>query len=113
MSNSDLAVFEPRGGETWRDPFTMYEALRDHDPVHRVASGDGDYWVLSRFADVFAAVDGARSAAILVILAGESTSNTMRGGLPRIISLTRIWSAPLPRPTIRNPVSASGIKTSI
>jgi cytochrome P450 len=32
----------------------MYAALRDHDPVHHVA--DGDYWVLSRFADVFAAV---------------------------------------------------------
>ena len=31
----------------------MYTALRDEDPVHHVA--DGDYWVLSRFADVFAA----------------------------------------------------------
>jgi cytochrome P450 len=31
----------------------MYAALRDHDPVHHVA--DGDYWVLSRFADVLAA----------------------------------------------------------
>ena len=56
MSTADLAVFEPRGGETWRDPFTMYRALRDHDPVHRVASDDGDYWVMSRFDDVFAAV---------------------------------------------------------
>jgi hypothetical protein len=31
----------------------MYAALRDHDPVHHV--DHGDYWVLSRFADVFAA----------------------------------------------------------
>ena len=31
----------------------MYEALRDNDPVHHVE--EGDYWVLSRFADVFAA----------------------------------------------------------
>ena len=31
----------------------MYGALRDHDPVHHVE--EGDYWVLSRFADVFAA----------------------------------------------------------
>jgi cytochrome P450 len=31
----------------------MYAALRDHDPVHHVEAGD--YWVLSRFADVFAA----------------------------------------------------------
>lgn len=56
MSQTDLAIFEPRGGESWRDPFTMYRALRDHDPVHRVSSNDGDYWVLSRFGDVFAAV---------------------------------------------------------
>jgi cytochrome P450 len=36
----------------------MYAALRDHDPVHRVASRDPDgteYWVLSRFADIFRA----------------------------------------------------------
>jgi cytochrome P450 len=31
----------------------MYAALRDHDPVHHVV--EGDYWVLSRFADTFAA----------------------------------------------------------
>ena len=53
-------VFEPRGAETWRDPFAMYRALRDHDPVHRVPdNGSGeDYWVLSRFRHVLdAAVD--------------------------------------------------------
>jgi cytochrome P450 len=33
----------------------MYAALRDHDPVHHVDAGD--YWVLSRFRDVF---DAAR-----------------------------------------------------
>lgn len=47
------AAFVPRSGETWRDPFGMYRELRDDDPVHHVA--DGDYWVLSRFDDVFAA----------------------------------------------------------
>ena len=54
------AVFTPCGGETWRDPFAMYAALRDDDPVHRVAdNGEGeDYWVLSRYRHVFdAAVD--------------------------------------------------------
>jgi cytochrome P450 family 130 len=52
--------FTPRGGETWRDPFRMYGALRDHDPVHHVEdNGEGeDYWVLSRYRHVFdAAVD--------------------------------------------------------
>ncbi|MDJ0867089.1 MAG: cytochrome P450 [Myxococcota bacterium] len=53
-------VFEPRSADTWRDPFPMYRALREHDPVHRVPdNGQGeDYWVLSRFQHVFdAAVD--------------------------------------------------------
>jgi cytochrome P450 family 130 len=45
--------FEPRTGEGWRDPYPMYQQLRDHDPVHHVPAGD--YWVLSRFADVFRA----------------------------------------------------------
>ena len=45
-------AFVPRSGESWRDPFPMYRDLRDHDPVHHA----GDYWVLSRFADIRAAV---------------------------------------------------------
>jgi len=52
-----VARFELRSGEGWRDPFPMYRALRDHDPVHLVE--DGDYWVLSRFAEVFGAVTDA------------------------------------------------------
>ena len=56
MTTEPMARFEPRASESWRDPFGMYAALRDHDPVHHVE--DGDYWVLSRFRDVFdAAVD--------------------------------------------------------
>jgi cytochrome P450 len=45
--------FVPRSGDTWRDPFAMYAALRDRDPVHHVEAGD--YWVLSRYDHVFAA----------------------------------------------------------
>jgi cytochrome P450 len=43
----------------------MYAALRDADPVHHVA--EGDYWVLSRFSDVFAA---ARDTATFSSAAG-------------------------------------------
>jgi cytochrome P450 len=46
--------FVPRSGETWADPWPMYRALRDQDPVHHVESGD--YWVLTRHAHVHAAV---------------------------------------------------------
>jgi cytochrome P450 len=55
MSHQSDALFVPRSAETWRDPFTMYDALRDHDPVHEVKSPSGDYWVLSRFEDIMAA----------------------------------------------------------
>src|SRR6185295_9950413 len=70
------AVFTPRGAESWRDPFSMYRALRDHDPVHHVAdNGEGeDYWVLSRYRHVFdAAVDAETfsSADGLTIAYGE------------------------------------------
>jgi cytochrome P450 len=47
-------LFVPRSGDGWRDPWPMYARLREEDPVHHVA--DGDYWVLTRHADVFAAV---------------------------------------------------------
>lgn len=47
------AAFVPRARESWRSPWDMYARLRDHDPVHHVEAGD--YWVLSRFDDVFAA----------------------------------------------------------
>ena len=79
MSAESAAHFEPGGGESWRNPFPMYAALRDHDPVHRVPdNGDGeDYWVLSRFRDVFAAAIDAKtfsSASGLTFHYGEMES---------------------------------------
>lgn len=57
-SVSTAPGFEPRGGEAWRDPYPAYRALRDEDPVHYAEWGD--FWVLSRFQDVF---DAARDTA--------------------------------------------------
>ena len=60
MAGEHSPIFTPRGGEAWRDPFPMYRALRERDPVHHVEdNGEGqDYWVLSRFAHVHdAAID--------------------------------------------------------
>ena len=50
---SQEAGFELRGGQSWADPWPMYAALRDHDPMHHVDAGD--YWVMSRHADIWAA----------------------------------------------------------
>src|ERR1700757_3825986 len=44
--------------ETWPNPWPMYRALRDRDPVHHVVPEgrpDHDYYVLSRHADVWSA----------------------------------------------------------
>ncbi|MGE4650673.1 MAG: cytochrome P450 [Myxococcota bacterium] len=70
------AFFEPCGGESWRNPFPMYQQLRDEDPVHHVPdNGEGeDYFVLSRFSHVLgAAVDAATfsSASGLTIAYGD------------------------------------------
>ena len=67
-------VFEPRSGEGWRDPFPMYRALRDLDPVHRFENDRGEFWALSRFGDVLAAAVDAEtfsSARGLTIAYGE------------------------------------------
>lgn len=80
------AAFVPRSGESWRDPFPMYAALRDHDPVHHVA--DGDYWVLSRHAHVFdAARDTATfsSAQGLTFLYGEMERLGMGSARPMVM----------------------------
>ena len=54
---SHAPKFELAGADTWADPFPMYAALRDHDPVHHVVpdNPDHDYYVLSRHADVWSA----------------------------------------------------------
>src|ERR1700733_12639828 len=50
--------FQLANAETWANPWPMYRALRDHDPVHHVVpmhKPQDDYYVLTRHADVWAA----------------------------------------------------------
>ena len=50
--------FQLATAETWPNPWPMYRALRDHDPVHHVVPPnhpEDDYYVLSRHADVWSA----------------------------------------------------------
>lgn len=56
---SQSVAFELRSGPSWRDPWPMYAALREHDPVHHVVPAgapEQDYYVLSRHEHVWAAV---------------------------------------------------------
>ncbi|MFD7073323.1 cytochrome P450 [Nocardioides sp. NPDC059952] len=49
-----IAAYVPPTGPSWANPWPMYAALREHEPVHHVARGD--YWVLTRHDDVYTAV---------------------------------------------------------
>ncbi len=58
VSHSARAEFHLATAESWADPWPMYKALRDDDPVHHVTPrdrADHDYYVLSRHADIWAA----------------------------------------------------------
>jgi cytochrome P450 family 130 len=63
----------------------MYAALRDRDPVHHVA--DGDYYVLTRFADVWAAAGDPAifsSARGLTVSAGATEAAALGDATPMV-----------------------------
>lgn len=39
-------------GAFWQDPHPAYTALRDEEPVRKVALPDGEAWLITRYADV-------------------------------------------------------------
>jgi cytochrome P450 family 130 len=58
VSHKSPVKFQLATAETWPEPWPMYRALRDDDPVHHVVPPkhpEDDYYVLSRHADVWAA----------------------------------------------------------
>jgi len=54
------ATLELFDGAFWRDPYPTYEQLRDDAPVRMVDRPDGKMWLISRFADVRAALADPR-----------------------------------------------------
>jgi cytochrome P450 len=50
------ATLELFDGAFWRDPYPAYTQLRDDAPVRRIERPDGVVWLISRFADVKAAL---------------------------------------------------------
>jgi len=62
MADTEISgLYHLRSAETWRSPWADYRRLRDESPVHLVAHPvHGDFFVLSRFDDVF---DAARDTA--------------------------------------------------
>ncbi|MDH6678390.1 cytochrome P450 [Rhodococcus sp. LBL1] len=88
---SGSASYVPRSGASWRDPWPMYAALRDHDPVHNVVPESApadDYWVLTRHADVYAAArdaDTFSSAEGLTMTYGELDKIGLRDNPPLVM----------------------------
>ncbi|WP_275402716.1 hypothetical protein [Streptomyces sp. SID10853] len=86
MTASQQAPFAPCAGESWRSPWEMYATLRDAHPLHHVP--EGDYWVLSRYADVLAAArDTGRysSADGLTITYGERARLGITDAAPMVM----------------------------
>jgi cytochrome P450 len=80
-----MALFELRSGESWRDPFAAYALLRERAPVHHVEPGD--FYVLSRFDDVWAAAgDPATfsSANGLTVVYGDVDATGMGDAVPMV-----------------------------
>jgi cytochrome P450 family 130 len=77
LSHNSPVRFQLATADTWANPFDMYRALRDDDPVHHVVPEgrpDHDYYVMSRHADIWAAArdhDTFSSALGLTVNYGE------------------------------------------
>jgi cytochrome P450 len=54
------ATLELFDGAFWQDPYPAYAALRAEAPVRTVRRADGEVWLLSRYADVRAALADPR-----------------------------------------------------
>jgi len=85
-----MPLFVPRSGESWRQPWSAYAELRENDPVHQVEPGNGqsDYWVLSRFADVFEAARDTTtfsSARGLTMTTGEAELDLVDAFRPMVM----------------------------
>ncbi|MCV7184130.1 cytochrome P450 [Mycolicibacterium murale] len=82
--------FELPTAATWPDPWPMYRALRDADPVHHVTTDTpgGDYYVLSRHADIWAAArdhETFSSAQGLTVNYGELDIIGLRDNPPMVM----------------------------
>ena len=74
--------FQLATAETWPNPWPMYRALRDHDPVHHVVPRnrpEDDYYVLTRHANIWAAARDHETPAALEIEVHLQGGNVPRG----------------------------------
>jgi cytochrome P450 family 130 len=87
VSASVPASYDPYDEELWRDPYPVYSSLREHDPVHYVESRG--FWVLSRFAEVFAAATDTDTFSSAQGLTFEEDEITKLGLAPTLVMMDR------------------------
>src|SRR5215475_5410590 len=91
LSHNSQVRFQLASADTWAEPWPLYKALRDHDPVHHVVPGDKpdhDYYVMSRHADVWAAArdhETFSSAQGLTVNYGELDLIGLADNLPMVM----------------------------
>ncbi|HXX91338.1 MAG TPA: cytochrome P450 [Acidimicrobiales bacterium] len=86
---SDLLHYHPADPEIWRNPYPVYERLRNEAPVFRVEHGEGEFWVLSRFADVFAAANDTATFSSAQGLTYEEDEIVKLGLAPTLVMMDR------------------------
>ncbi|MCA9563810.1 MAG: cytochrome P450 [Myxococcales bacterium] len=69
------------------EPFDIYRRLRDEAPVYRATTSGRDYYVLSRFADVFAAARDAATFSSAKGLTPEEDEILKLGLAPTIVMM--------------------------
>jgi cytochrome P450 family 130 len=82
--------YDPADPATHADPYPLYRRLREEDPVHFVGRpGDRGFWVLSRFADIFAAVGDTATFSSAAGLTFEDDEITQLGLAPTLVMMDR------------------------
>lgn len=66
MSPADSPLLQPFSGAFHRDPYRTYRRLREQDPVHQAMLLGAPFWVLTRYADVTAALRDPRLSSQVV-----------------------------------------------
>ena len=66
MTPADSPLLQPFSGDFHRDPYRTYRRLREQDPVHQATLLGTPFWVLTRYADVTAALRDPRMSSQVV-----------------------------------------------